>query len=492
MKMRIFPDIDKQLLIDMIKEEFRLHRSLVGGLGSAFFPFIIFLMTATCAFITPLIARNLNQSTMLLMLHVASLIYGFYVGGFGSMGEQIMTRRLGQVNMLLKLPQIYPISVKKVMAIFFIKDSLFYLVYTYVPMILGISIVAPHVGVTAFGILRLGVTAFLAFMIGMGLSFVSSAASTRSRIFGALAYIFIIATALLVYPLNILQPQHVLLPLAYWADRSLIWPILSVILSIGLAATGSLLMKESYEIKQTKFNNSLLKINARLKVIGELRPLVAKEWLELTRSGNMLPAVGGYTLNLLAIVFISWLFDYGFGIPINFNVVFFSAFVGFMGVMTYSSLTSIENNEYLNVMPLGVDSLIKAKLVIYFILTSGVTAGYVILIGLLKGEVYLIPQSLLVAACTSIYVVAVTAYLTGLWTNTLFFGAKTIIKFTLMVIPPLTFIEVGTILLPFKTGLATWMIASASMLGLVASSLLFTRLKKRWSDASFSLVSSGE
>jgi hypothetical protein len=160
--------------------------------------------------------------------------------------------------------------------------------------------------------------------------------------------------------------------------------------------------------------------------------------------------------------------------------------------MTYSSLTSIENNEYLNMMPLGVDSLIKAKLVIYFILTSGVTAGYVILIGLLKSEVYLIPQSLLVAACTSIYVVAVTAYLTGLWTNTLFFGAKTILKFTSMVIPPLILIEIGTMLLPFMTGLATLMIASASMLGLVASGLLFTRLKKRWSNASFSYVSSGE
>ena len=129
---------------------------------------------------------------------------------------------------------------------------------------------------------------------------------------------------------------------------------------------------------------------------------------------------------------------------------------------------------------------------IYFILTSGVTAGYVILIGLLNGEVYLIPQSLLVAACTSIYVVAVTAYLTGLWTNTLFFGAKTILKFVSMVIPPLIFIEIGTIFLPFKTGLATCMIASASMLGLVASGLLFTRLKKRWGDASFSFVSSGE
>ena len=490
--MRIFNDLDKQLLIDMIKEELRLHRSLVGGLGSALFPFMILFMTAICAFITPLIARNLNQSTLLLMLHVASLIYGFYVGGFGSMGEQIMTRRLGQVNMLLQLPQIYPISVKKVMAIFFVKDSLFYLVYTYVPMILGITIVAPYVGVSIFGILRLGVTTFLTFMIGMGLSFVGSAASTRSKIFGALAYLAILTIALLVFALNILKPQQVILPLAYWTDRSLVWPALSVILSIGLAATGSILMKERYEIKQTKVNNSLIRINARLKVIGALRPLVAKEWLELTRSSNMLPAIGGYTLNLLAIVFISWLFDYGFGIPISFNVVFFSALVGFMGVMTYSSLTSIENNEYMNMMPIGVDSLIKAKLVIYFILTSGVTAGYVILIGLLKGEIYLVPQSLVVAACTSIYVVAVTAYLTGLWTNTLFFGAKTILKFASMVIPPLTFIEIGTMILPFKTGLATWMIASASILGLVASGLLFTRLKKRWSNASFSYVSSGE
>jgi hypothetical protein len=426
------------------------------------------------------------------MLHVASLLYGFYVGGFGSIGEQIMTRRLGQVNMLLQLPQINPISVKKVMTIFFLKDSLFYLVYTYLPMILGISIAAPYVGVSTFGILRIGATTFLAFMIGMGLSFVSSAASTRSRLFGALAYLVILTIASLVYPLNVLQPQQVLLPLAYWTDRSLIWPILSLMLSIGLAATGSLLMKERYDVKQTKFNNSLLKVNAHLIAIGELKPLVAKEWLELTRSGNILPAVGGYTLNLLVIVFISWLFDYGFGIPISFNVVFFSAFVGFMGVMTYSSLTSIEHNEYLNMMPLGVDSLIKAKLVIYFILTSGVTVGYVILIGLLNGEIYLIPQSLLVAACTSIYVVAVTAYLTGLWTNTLFFGAKTILKFVSMVIPPLIVIEIGTIILPFKTGLATLMIASASILGLLASIILFTQLKRRWRNASFSYISSGE
>ncbi len=159
--------------------------------------------------------------------------------------------------------------------------------------------------------------------------------------------------------------------------------------------------------------------------------------------------------------------------------------------MTYSSLTSFEDNEYLNVLPVNVDSLVRAKLAVYFLLTSGVTVGYVVLIGFLKGEMNLVPQSLLVAACSSIYVVAVTAYLTGLWTNTMFFGAKTILTFTLLVAPLLIVIEVGAMILPYMADLATVIIAFASMIELLVSIFLFLRLSRRWGGASFSYVSTG-
>jgi hypothetical protein len=66
------------------------------------------------------------------------------------------------------------------------------------------------------------------------------------------------------------------------------------------------------------------------------------------------------------------------------------------------------------VIPVSVDSLIKAKLLIYFLITSGVTVGYVVLLGFLEGEKVLVPESLFVVACNSIFVAAVTAYLTGL------------------------------------------------------------------------------
>jgi len=204
-----------------------------------------------------------------------------------------------------------------------------------------------------------------------------------------------------------------------------------------------------------------------------------------------MPIVGGYSLHLFAIYFISWIFENGFGIPISFNVVFFSALVGFMGVLTYSSLTSIEHNEFLNVMPVSVDSLVKAKLVIYFLITSGVTIVYVVLIGFLKGEMMLVPQSLFVAGCNSIFVVAVTAYLTGLWTNTMFFGAKTILKFTLMIMPILIIIEMGALLLPYLSEFSTLLIVSASTVEVLVSVFLFRRLNVQWGKASFSYISNG-
>jgi hypothetical protein len=247
-------------------------------------------------------------------------------------------------------------------------------------------------------------------------------------------------------------------------------------------------MKERYEFRQRSYGESFLGLDKKLGFIGELRSLVAKELLELSRSGAMGPAVGGYTLHLLFIYFLSWLFESGFGIPIGFNVIFFSCFVGFMGVMTYGALTGHEHNEYLNVLPVSVDHVIRAKLVAYFLLTGGVTVIYVVGIGILKGELWLVPGGIIVAACTSSYVVAVTAYLTGLWTNTMFFGSGTILRFTVLVIPPLTVVGIGALLFAYNPAYATSLIAGLSVLLFFASVYFYRKIGVRWSKFSFSLV----
>jgi hypothetical protein len=474
----------------MVKEEWRLHQSLVGGLGSGLFPLMIFIITAFCAFITPYIIVNVQIGTILLALHIASVFYGVFVGGFGRIGEHVMTRKLGQVNMLLQLPQIYPIGFKKVMAVFYLKDSLYYLIYSYVPLTLGAAVAAPYAGVSLQGVAVLGFTMFLAFMMGMGLSFALSALSLSSKWGTMLISCLIISLIPLSY-LKILPKRYVLPPLGYWANENIAYLLFSGIESAILAILGVLLMKERFEVRQRRYNESFLGVESKLGSLGDLGAMAAKEWLELVRSSSLVPAISGFSGHLLAIYAVSWLFQSGFGIPINFNVIFYSGFVGFMGVITYSFLTQLEHNEYLNVQPVSVDMVVKAKLVVYLIITSGVILGYVLLIGLLKNQLSMVPMGLIVSSSTSIFVVAVTAYLTGLWTNTMFFGAKTIIKFTAIVVPPLTLIEVAAMMIQFRPVLASQIVYGLSVVLLVIAGWLFSRLKQRWRDTSFSYVSTG-
>lgn len=452
---------------------------------------IIFIFTAIGAFITPYIMDNIDLSTILLILHIASFIYGIFVGGFGRIGEHVMTRRLGQVNMLLQLPLHYPISFKQVMAIFYVKDSLYYLAYSYIPLVAGVGLAAPSAGVSYRGVIVLGGTMFLAFLMGLGLSFALSAVSLRINKVTFLLSCVIFGLILLMYPMNLIQVGYLLPPLGYWATKNISYLLIAVAHSNILAAVGVALMKEQFETRQRQYIESFLSTETKLRFMGELKTMVAKEWLELVRSGSLFPTVTGFCSHLLAIYFISWLFQSGLGIPIQFNVIFFSGFVGFMGVMTYSFLTHLEHNEYLNVQPVSVDMVVKAKLSIYLLITSGATFGFVFLIGFLKGQMSMVPMGLIVALSTNLFVVAVTAYLTGLWTNTMFFGAKTILRFTAIIVPPLTIIEIASMMLQSRPQMATQIIYGTSLMLFLAAALIFSRLENKWRGTSFSYVSSG-
>ena len=135
------PDI--HVFVSMMKEEWRLHQSFIGRMGSGLFPLFIFTLTAFLAVFSRYILGNMTLERGMLVIHAASIVYGVFVGGLGNMGEQVMTRRLGQVSMLLQLPQLYPVSFKRVMAIFYVKDALFYVLYTFLPLTAGLMASSP-------------------------------------------------------------------------------------------------------------------------------------------------------------------------------------------------------------------------------------------------------------------------------------------------------------------------------------------------------------
>jgi hypothetical protein len=414
-------------------------------------------------------------------------MYGLGVGALAQIGEQVMTRRLGQINMLLQLPTLQPVSFKSVMGIFYVKDAVFYILYSIIPLVGGIAVAIPVTGITAGGVGLLFVTVLLTFMTGMALSFLLSALSIRSKAAaGALAMV-IAALVLLVYPLGYLVPGQLLLALGYWDHRNIFYLLGSLLLVLALSAAAILLMKERFAPPERRYESVLLETEKRFAFSKGLPTLLAKEWLELRRSGALGPVFTGFLGPLLGIYAIIWLFRTGMGVPLDFNVVFYGGILGFLGLMTYSWLTNIEPNEFFNVQPVGVDEVIRAKLILYFILTTPVSLAYLILIGWMNGEWSYLPVAALVGLSTMIYVAAVTGRMTGLRANTMLFDAKVLGRFAAAIVPPLIVVELASFWLRTDPYPAMGVLAALSAALLLASRYLLAGIKPRWSRSPFGI-----
>lgn len=476
-----------ELFKAMFKEEWRLHRSFVGSVGSGFFPLVIFLFSLVLAATSPVILKNIDMTVVLLALHLAGLFYGLGVGALAQIGEQVMTRRLGQVNMLLQLPMLQPISFKSVMGVFFFKDAAYYILYSIIPLVGGIAVAIPLTHITTGGAAMLFVTILLTFMMGMALSFLLSALSIRTKAAAGALALIILALGVAAWPLRILAPGQLIPPLGYWQDHY-IWQLpFSLLLVLALSAAAILLMKEKFAAPERRYESMLVPTEALFSFSGGLRTLVAKEWLELRRSGAFGAVFTGFLGPLVGIYAIIWIFREGMGVPLDFNVVFYGGILGFLGLMTYSWLTNLEPNEFLNVQPVGVDRVIRAKLVLYFLLTTPISLVYLVAIGLLNGEYTLLPLGALVGLSTMVYVVAVTGHMTGLKANTMLFDAGVLGRFSAAIVPPLMMVTLVSFWLE-RSPLIGWSLLIALSLGLlVASRILFSGLTRRWGGEAFGI-----
>jgi hypothetical protein len=472
----------------LLKEEWRLHQSLIGPYGSSLYPAFIFILSAGMAMMATLLLKNIDLFTILLLLHSASALYGLFVGSLGHIGEEVLNRRLGTLNMLLQLPQILPVSFKRIMAMFYLKDALYYLFYTYVPLTAGIAVATPLAGVSLRSVFLLGVSMFLTFMMGMGLSFMLSAISIKSKETTIFLCLLILGLISLVWPFRVLQPSYLLLPLGFWTIKNGFYLVTSAIVALILSSLAIHTVEERPKTPHGRYKSILIPVESKFLVAGEFKTLLAKEWLELIRSGALAQVMAGFLGLISGVYFVVWLIEVGIGFPLPFNLVSYSGFVGLMGVMTYSWITSVESNESLSTIPVTVDQVVKAKIILNLLLTTSISTGFIILLAIARNEIVLIPIGLLVAGTSMIYLLVVTAHLTGLWTNTMFFDAKVLTKFTIAVAPPLASIELFSLFMEAYSFLAVCALVIVSIFQLFLTVPIFSKLRNKWKNGVFSYV----
>jgi len=188
---------------------------------------------------------------------------------------------------------------------------------------------------------------------------------------------------------------------------------------------------------------------------------------------------------LVFLSFTVWFVRYGLTFPIGFNTVFYAAMVGFFGISLYNWLNNVDSMDYMGTLPLTVPQVIRVKLLAYLLLTTGIGAAFVIAIAWMNGDTRLLWLALPVMIVTSLYSVVMTAYLTGLRTNSFLFDPGVLIAFSAMSMLP----DIGLTVLSFTIDAspAFALAGIALTLGVLAlgTLILFRGIDRKWARAAF-------
>jgi len=479
----------------MLREEYRTHTSYSGKSRFLSFPAFVFVLSLMSGLTIDSMLETITLEQLAVFSHLSAFMYGLSVGAFGLMGREYLERRYGRSNYLVAMPYLLPLSFRTTFLGIYLRDAVFYVLLMLAPAALGLVAAAPIMGFSLVSIALFFVAVLVAFLVGMSLSFLASVVYIRStRVFvvftAAIAAVFVLQGAFSIPGLEILVPSlgfHTnVRPLGSDAVLALAYLGASAAAVVLMTALAYALVEIRISISSQTYSNLLPEYHARTRWLAGLnRTLMAKELVDLRRSGIIAKMFFSFVLPLLFLSFTVWFVNYGLAIPVGFNAVFYAAMVGFIGVMMYNWLNNIDLAEYYSLLPVTVPQLVRVRILVFLFLTLGISTFFVVAIALLNGETELLWLALLVMFVTSLYMVVVTAYLTGLKTNSFLFDTSVLAKFSVMSFLP----DVCLTILSFSL-LANWTIAVSGIALVLASlaittTILYRGIEQKWARTSF-------
>jgi hypothetical protein len=495
---------------------FPLLLALVTAISTIGLQFLVGDSTAQTADID---SKTFTWGELRFALHLPMFMFSLGMGTFAFMGRDAILRRTGTKNFLLAAPALQPLPNSMAHFVYFVKEVLFYVLLILTPIIAGMAL-----GILLDGFAGIRTPLLwsslpwtwlaMATTLGQGLalSFLASSLWLRGRPYTVVGPIVVVAVGIGV-GLGHLPVDVLLWGLAAQSSQSGVAILLGLALSFGLGLFASLLILDDFDVSVVERGDLLAPMHARLGFLGKgnIRLIVAKEFVDLFRSGAIKKMTVSYAIPLLVLLGMAWLVDFAEA-PIPINLLSYAPFLGFFGFNFYSWLTILDSPDFMNGLPLKVPDLIRAKVVVYFLATSWISLIFIVLMAWRLDEWASLPTSIIVMFANSIYIVALTAFLMGLRPNKAIFDASVMIWFWIGTVLPL----LGLFLLSFTQGdvglYGNWwerasqdgLAATAQMyddsmvqqgymgmiaisIGLIfASALLWKLMDKRWGRSEFS------
>jgi len=482
------------LLNTMLKEEYRMHVTYSSRTIFLALPMFITFVAFGMGISLHQLERNISIQELLTLMHVGVFLYGLSVGAFGFLGKTYVERRYGKNNYVINMPALLPLSFKRTFFGMYLRDVIFYVVLVLLPALLGLLLAAP---IAHFSVLSIGgvfLAALLSFLIGISFSFAVSVIYTRSvKAFLAVILAFIALVTgngiFDLYSMETILPalafQVSIPPLATAWESAVFYLGICIAVVASLATVATLLVRESLNGGKSQYDEKYPGYYGRFAFARSYQGLLAKEFVDLVRSGTIGKMVFSFVAPLVFLSFSTWYVNYGLAIPVGFNTVFYAAMVGFFGVLLYSWLTNIDLMDYFETLPVSVPKVIKTKLLTFLFLTLGISTAFVLAIAWINGEMQLLWLALPVLYITSTYMVVATAYLTGLNPNSFLFNPEILVKFAIVSVLP----DLCLTILSFSVGSRdiTAILGIALVLGVLAACtwLFYRGIEEKWSRTSF-------
>ena len=423
-----------ELFIAMLKEEWRIHSTMFGNLGFALFPVLIAAITFMGSAMIPYLELVIPGGILSLLVHSQFLLLGVMVGGFGLLGQEVMNRRFGQASLLSYSSRSLPISDRRIFATFVVKDTVYYILLWVLPFIAGVALGIPLSGLSITFVGMLTVTLTLSFLFGLSLVFLLSMLYARSPVLlAAVSSAVMIAAGIIVWS-GAADAVYLFPPFALYREFSpamFIYSLAAIAVPFLLSIAA---MTTSIAGNEKRYPNRYEGITRRLERL-RYAPLVAKDILDLWRSGALVGQILFSFLFPLAIIWasLSVLSVVLPDIQILFN---FGVVAGVIAATMYTWVTEFDSIGTYTFLPLGTPDLIRSKFTSFsvlqciLILTMAGTA-------MLSGHAGQMIPAVVLAVSVSFYACSVMIYLTGLWPAVMVYDVRVLLSSLLMVGPAL-------------------------------------------------------
>ncbi len=420
------------LLRNMIKEEWRLHTTLMGNLNFMLLPLLMLFFGALAGFFGSIFKEVFTVETLVAIPHVSFLFFGMTVGGFGISGQEFMNRRFGQISLLSYSSRSLPIPERKIFMATVIKDIIYYFAIWILPLVLGFFAFESIMSHSTFYIFIVSLSSLsISFMLGLSSTFFLSSLYANSFLSFMLVSIAVAVFTAISYNLRIFFAT-LLVPLSAIQDGNLLSIAYMLILITFFILFSLIFVRFDFKHNLVTYHNQYPKISDFFS-FTRYRVFLSKDYLDLKRSrGGIGKIIFSY---LVPLVFIYYFVEFFRTNVIDTSfVVMFSILLGVFSASIYTWITEHDLFSQYMFLPVRKSDLMRSKIMTFFALNL-VSYFVIMTFSLLMSEMNYLLLSLIIFSVVSLYSLSLTIYLTGLLPSVRFMNAKILLVYMLSIVP---------------------------------------------------------